>query len=90
MATATAYTTSMASLGEWGLRYLCTTPGTPRTNGRAGSFIQINLREQTHARSYHSSTQHADPTTAGCTIATGPDRMPASVTNRPLIALRLY
>ena len=39
------------------LKHRFTRPYTPRTNGKAGRFIQTVLREWAYARSYNNSTE---------------------------------
>ena len=43
-----------AACRELGLRHIRTKPCTPRTNGKAGRFIQTSLREWAYARAYQS------------------------------------
>jgi transposase InsO family protein len=45
------------ALAAAGLRHIRTKPYTPRTNGKAGRFIQTSLREWAYATPYETSDQ---------------------------------
>ena len=48
-------TTFSAVCRRLGIRQIFTKPYTPRTNGKAGRFIQTALREWAYARAYQNS-----------------------------------
>ena len=48
-----------SALNQAGVRHVRTRPYTPRTNGKAGRFIQTSLREWAYAKPYRSSDERA-------------------------------
>ena len=67
-----AFTTACAELG---LRHIHTKPYMPRTNGKAGRFIQTALREWAYVRRLPDCPINVQPNCRSgpiCTIGTGP------------------
>ena len=48
---------SVPTCHQLGIRRLWTAPHSPRTDGKAGRFIQIALHEWAYAATYQNSTQ---------------------------------